>query len=172
MNTVLPAWFLAHGAPIHALDNGPVAAFWQSLPSRLAQTPDAILVISAHWQTATLTLSGCTRHPAIQYDFSGFAEELYRIRWPLPDGRDTGTRVLELLADCGLTPVGEADRAFDHGLWVPLCRAWPEMNIPVFQLSLVDSWQGDDYLQLGKKLAQLRHKNILLIASGRLSRQC
>lgn len=169
MSKRLPAWFLAHGAPLHALDEGEVAAFWQSLPNRLPVPPWAILVISAHWQAPTLTLAGRTSSPGIQHDFYGFPEALYRLRWPLPDGRDAGARLLALLDACGLDVREESERPFDHGVWVPLCRAWPEMAFPVFQLSLVHGWRGMEYRRLGRRLQLLRSEGVLVIGSGSLT---
>lgn len=74
-----------------------------------------------------------------------------------------------LLDACGLDVQEEAGRAFDHGVWVPLCRAWPAMDIPVFQLSLMHGWHGMDYLRLGRQLRPLREDGVLVIGSGSLT---
>jgi len=151
------------------MDRSPVSDFWESLPSRLPATAECVLIISAHWESNQLTLAGRTAQPSIQYDFQGFPDTLYRLRWPLPDGRDDGARLLKRLHHCGLDVSEEAERPFDHGVWVPLVRAWPAMPIPVFQLSLVRGWQGEDYLQLGEHIAALRDTGVLLIGSGSLT---
>jgi len=164
-----PAWFLAHGAPFHAVGEHPLARFWASLPQRLERRPRAILSISAHWQAAQPTLSGTTAAPAIQHDFYGFPDELDRLRWPLPDGVETGRWLAQQLQQAGLRLTTESERPFDHGVWTPLMRAWPIMDIPVFQLSLVNGWQGQEYLALGEAITQLRAQNVLIIGSGSIT---
>ncbi len=163
-----PAWFLAHGAPTHALAQSPVAAFWRSLPKRLPARPRAVLVISAHWERPTPTLAGHTAKPRIQHDFFGFPEALYRIQWALPDGRKAGRMLLDLFAELGLEVAEEPERPLDHGVWVPLVRAWPEDPPPVLQLSLVSDWKGEDYWRLGAQLRALARADVLVIGSGGL----
>jgi len=165
-NDTLPSWFLAHGAPFHALGDHHFSRFWAGLPKQLRHPPKAILCISAHWEASQPTLSGHVEHPAIQHDYYGFPDELYGIRWPLPDGRATGDWLLDQLQQSGVDVAEEAERPFDHGVWIALSRAWPSMSIPLFQLSLTTHWGGHDYLLLGKKLAQLRNQGVLLIGSG------
>ncbi|WP_018293906.1 DODA-type extradiol aromatic ring-opening family dioxygenase [Mariprofundus ferrooxydans] len=164
-----PAWFLGHGAPFHTLGDNLFTRFWQTLPGRLPVQPRAVLCISAHWQEPKLTIAGRTAKPAIQHDFYGFSEELYRISWPVPDGNDEGHWLLEQLEATGIAVSEAPERAFDHGVWAPLRRVWPLMPLPLFQLSLVTGWQGEDYLLLGQKLARLREQGILIIGSGNLT---
>ena len=162
------AWFLAHGAPTHALAEGPVAAFWRSLPKRLAARPRAVLVISAHWEAPVPTLAGHTKAPRIQHDFYGFPKELYRIRWALGDARAAGREVGKSLRHAGVEVAEAPERPLDHGVWVPLVRAWPEDPPPVLQLSLVAGWEGEDYWALGERLRALCEAGVLVIGSGGL----
>jgi len=164
-----PALFIAHGTPFHAVGDNPLARFWASLPQRLERSPRAILCVSAHWEAAEPMLAGATETPAIQHDFYGFPDALYQLGWPLPDGTETGSWLTEQLAEAGLKVSTESGRAFDHGVWMPLLRAWPAMDVPVFQLSLVKAWQGQEYLEMGEILAELRRKNVLIIGSGSLT---
>ncbi len=164
----LPAWFLAHGAPTHALAEGPVAAFWRALPAGLPARPRAVLVVSAHWEMPRPTLAGHVARPRIRHDFSGFPEALYRIRWPLPDARAAGAEVRGLLREAGVAPAEAPERPLDHGVWVPLLRAWPEDPPPVLQLSLVAGWTGADYRALGMRLRALAAAGVLVVGSGGL----
>ncbi|MDQ6972094.1 MAG: class III extradiol ring-cleavage dioxygenase [Mariprofundaceae bacterium] len=167
-----PAWFIAHGTPFHAVGDNPLARFWASLPQRLERSPRAILCVSAHWAAAEPMLAGATETPAIQHDFDGFPDALYQLGWPLPDGTETGSWLAEQLAEAGLEVTTESGQTFDHGVWTPLLRAWPAIDVPVFQLSLVKAWQGHEYLAMGEILAELRTKNVLIIGSGSLTHNC
>ncbi len=167
--TIIPSWFLAHGAPFYALGEHVYARFWGSLANSLTVKPKAILCLSAHWQTTRPTLAGHQQKARIQYDFSGFPASYYKIQWPLPDAREAGAYVLNLLREAGIACAEQATRPLDHGVWVPLCRIWPAMSIPILQLSLCKDWHGQHYLQLGEQLASLRQQGILFIGSGSLT---
>ncbi|RME81435.1 MAG: dioxygenase, partial [Zetaproteobacteria bacterium] len=162
----LPVFFISHGAPTHAVADSAAARFWARIPEMLDAPVRCVLVVSAHWEARALTLAGRTASPRIQHDFYGFPETLYRLSWPLPDGRETGewlkARLVEILEDVQEDP----SRLLDHGVWVPLMRAWPKMPYPVFQLSLVAGWRGEDYLRLGAHLGALREEGVLLVGSG------
>ena len=166
MTERLPAWFLAHGAPFHLIGEQAVRHFWQQLPDRLPGKPRAILCLSAHWLTASPTLSGSINSPQIQYDFSGFPDELYRIQWPLQGDIETAQWLLTQLTDCLDSIESQPERPFDHGVWVPLISAWPEPDFPVYQLSLCPSRGTLWHLEMGRKLAKLREQGVLIIGSG------
>jgi len=162
----LPAWFLAHGAPFHLLGKNPVRQFWQQLPDRLPQQPRAIVCLSAHWLTTNPCLCGSVNNPRIQYDFSGFPEELYHIQWPLRGNTETAEWLWAELSDCLNGIEIQAERPFDHGLWIPLLNAWPEPSFPIYQLSLCPTQGALWHLEMGRKLARLRDKGVLIIGSG------
>jgi len=166
MTKPLPAWFLAHGAPFHLLGENPVRHFWQQLPDRLPRKPRAILCLSAHWLTISPCLCGMLDRPQIQYDFSGFPDELYRIQWPLKGHAGTAQWLKEKLITCLDELELQPERAFDHGVWVPLINAWPEPDFPVYQLSLCPERGAQWHLDMGRKLASLRHEEVLIIGSG------
>ena len=168
MNRRLPAWFLAHGAPLHLLGESPVRRFWQQLPETLPHNPRAILCLSAHWLTRAPALSGLSPNPGIQYDFSGFPEELYRIQWSLHDDPDTDHWLSEQLTQRLPDLQFEPHRPLDHGVWVPLINAWPQPDFPVYQLSLCPDRGAHWHLELGRKLAPLRDEGVLIIGSGGL----
>ena len=172
MSTRLPAWFLAHGAPLHLLGDSPVRRFWRRLPQILPYRPRAILCQSAHWLEQAPTLSGLAPSAGIQHDFHGFPEALYRFRWALHDDPETDRwlsgRLAGLLPGLRIDP----DRPLDHGVWVPLIEAWPGPDFPVYQLSLCTGKDARRQLKqawtLGRQLAPLRDEGVLIIGRGGL----
>ncbi len=165
---LMPAWFLAHGAPLQLLADTPVRRFWAALPARLPTPPKALLCLSAHWLTSDPVLAGQVPRPAIQYDFHGFPELLYRLKWPLHPApeilQETVTTLRRQLPE--LTE--DAARPLDHGVWVPLVAAWPEPPFPVLQLSLCPERGARWHRELGRRLAPLREQGILVVGSGGL----
>ncbi len=166
MTKLFPVWFLAHGAPFHLLGKNPVRQFWQQLANKLPRQPRAILCLSAHWLTPSPCLSGMVDKPKIQYDFSGFPDALYQIKWQLKGNANSAQWLTEKLQDCLGELELEPERAFDHGVWVPLINAWQEPDFPVYQLSLCPQQGAKWHLDLGKKLAPLREEDVLIIGSG------
>ncbi|SHM43354.1 4,5-DOPA dioxygenase extradiol [Sphingobium sp. YR657] len=162
---MLPSLFVSHGAPTFPLTDAPARTFLEGYAARLPQPPRAILVISAHWETATPTIN----MPAINstiHDFHGFPAELYRIRYPAPGSAWLADRVTELLSSDGTKLVRDKERGLDHGAWVPLCLMFPDANIPVAQLS-VETFKGPAYhYRLGQRLAPLRDEGVLIVGSG------
>lgn len=150
-----PAAFVAHGAPLLATDEvrgAPLRAWGAKLPR-----PTAILVVSAHWRTRGPTV-GATETLSLVYDFGGFPEELYRLKYPAPGAPELAERVVALTGATRATA-----RGLDHGVWVPLLHLFPEADVPVLQLSLpVDR----DPYDLGRALAPLREEGVLVLGSG------
>jgi 4,5-DOPA dioxygenase extradiol len=162
---MLPTLFLSHGAPTLALSQGPAAAFLKTLPGLLPERPKAILVISAHWETAEPRLTSAEQNTTI-HDFGGFGPILHAMRYDAPGAPQVATRAKALLAGVGLNAELDPNRGLDHGAWVPLILAWPDGDIPVVQLS-VQTARGPDYhLRLGRALAPLRNEGVLIIGSG------
>jgi 4,5-DOPA dioxygenase extradiol len=158
----LPTLFLYHGAPDLVIDRDqPAHRFLAGLAATLPR-PTAIVVLSAHWETPDPAVEIGER-PATIHDFGGFADELYRIRYPAPGDPVLAGRILDLLRDWG--PAG-VQRGFDHGVWVPLAIAWPAADIPVVPVSLLRDGSMGDHLRLGAALAPLRHEGVLVIGSG------
>ncbi|MEZ4220257.1 MAG: class III extradiol ring-cleavage dioxygenase [Polyangiaceae bacterium] len=163
-NGTMPVLFLAHGAPTLALDaekGAPFAAWGRALPQ-----PRALLVLSAHWTISGPTL-GTTTSKQLVYDFYGFPEELYRVRYAAPGAPDAARRVAELFGSGGL-PRDES-RGLDHGVWVPLVHMFPKADVPVLQLSLPIEESPSALFELGKRLAPLRREGILIAGSGNLT---
>lgn len=161
----MPVLFVAHGAPPLLDDAGWVAelaAWGQRLPR-----PREILMISAHWEAAPLTL-GATRTAPLIYDFYGFPERYYRIKYAAPGAPRLAARVRELVGGQG-QPVAEApERGLDHGAYVPLICMYPGADVPVLQVSLPSEVPAELHA-LGRALAPLRDEGVLIVGSGFLT---
>ena len=127
--------------------------------------PDAIVCISAHWETRGTAITTAQR-PATLHDFSGFPQELFDIQYPCPGEPELAQRIIDRVSCTDTQPA--PDQPFDHGVWSVLTTIYPEADIPVVQISL-DAHQGPDFhFQLGRELAFLREENTLLIGSGNI----
>ena len=169
MNTPLsPVLFIPHGGgPLPLLgDNShrPLIDFLQAITKTLSQ-PDAIILVSAHWEAAKATI---TSHPtpSLIYDYYGFPPESYQIRYPAPGDPELADKVSGLLQQHGIDSQLDSQRGFDHGLFVPLKLMYPAANIPCLQLSLLNSLDPAAHIKIGQALSSLRQKNILFIGSG------
>ncbi|WP_369184432.1 dioxygenase [Streptomyces sp. Y1] len=158
----MPALYLSHGAPPLADDPvwpGELAAWSADLPR-----PRAILMVSAHWEEAPLALGAVTTAPLV-YDFWGFPEHYYRVRYAAPGAPELADRVRKLLRAPG-TPVQDIpDRGLDHGAYVPLVEMYPDADVPVLQVSL-PTLDPQRLLEIGRKLAPLRDEGVLIVGSG------
>jgi len=163
----LPAVFLSHGSPMHALEAGVAGRAWHALGERLGR-PRAILIASAHWETARPALTGAAR-PQTIHDFYGFPPALYALRYPAPGAPDIAERARALLAGAGLDADVDPERGLDHGAWTPLLYAYPAADVPVLQLSLQPERGPRHHLALGAALAPLADEGVLLLGSGHLT---
>ena len=152
----LPALFVSHGAPTTALQTK--GSFARALRAFAEGTPRprAIVMVSAHWETLAPRVTSSAAPPLI-YDFGGFADELYSVRYPCPGDPALAQRIAQLLPGAVL----DAARGLDHGAWTPLRLMFPAADIPVLQVSL-----AGDPRALGRALAPLRDEGVLLIGSG------
>ncbi len=157
----MPALYIGHGAPM-LLDD----PLWSSQLVSVAtniQRPRAILIVSAHWESAPITLSNPVAATPLVYDFSGFDRKFYEMTYLSPDATWLATQVKALMPDN--QSVVESSRGLDHGAWVPLKIMYPDADIPVLQMSMPTSDPGL-LMQLGKRLQPLRDQGVLIIGSG------
>gem|GEM_PF-78978 len=162
--SLLPSLFLSHGAPTLPLTDTPARTFLQQLGGTLAR-PKAILVISAHWETAVPTVNVVDRNETI-HDFGGFPRALYNLRYPAPGSPPVAARVADLLRAADLECNTDRKRGLDHGAWVPLLLMYPQADIPVLQLSVQPHLGPEHHLRVGRALAALRQEGVLIIGSG------
>ena len=160
----LPSLFLPHGAPDLLLSTHVSKDFLGTLGSRI-ERPAAILIVSAHWEAAQPTLT-TAEAPETVHDFFGFPDALYRVRYPARTASDLVDWVDALLTDQGIAAAKDPDRGFDHGTWAPLSLVYPEADIPVVQLSLVRGGTARQHFEIGRALAPLRDRDVLIVGSG------
>ncbi len=156
-----PVIFLSHGAPPLADDpvwTRELADWADSMPK-----PKSVLMISAHWENDPLTISA-TRTVPLLYDFWGFPERYYQVKYPAPGAPDLASDVEKLLAGSHLVRRDEG-RGLDHGAYVPLKEMYPEATVPVLQMSM-PTLNPADLFDIGKRLAPLRDQGVLIVGSG------
>ena len=160
----LPSIFLAHGAPPLLDDRvwmDELHAWAGAMPR-----PKAVLMISAHWTARPVTL-GATKTVPLVYDFYGFPERYYEVRYPAPGAPELAARVRGLLGESG--PVADAaDRGLDHGAYVPLVAMYPNADVPVLQMS-IPTMDPKPLIALGRALSPLRDEGVLIVGSGFLT---
>ena len=165
MSTITqPALFVSHGAPTLALEDSPTARFLDRLGQTLPR-PTAVVVVSAHWESALPTMATHPT-PGTIHDFGGFPRELYQVQYPAPGDPDLARRVAKLLAPLDVNL--DETWGLDHGTWSVLRHAYPAADIPVVQLSIDQRAPASFHFDLGRRLAPLRAEGVLIAASGNL----
>ncbi len=159
-----PALYIGHGAP-PLLDDPIWSQQLRDLAASMAK-PTAILIVSAHWEAAPISLSASGPGVGLVYDFGGFAQRYYEMTYSTPAATELATRVSAMLSD--QTVHQHPSRGLDHGAWVPLKIMYPDADIPVLQMSLPTHDPGT-LMQLGRRLAALRDEGVLIIGSGFLT---
>jgi 4,5-DOPA dioxygenase extradiol len=158
----MPTLYLSHGAPPLFDDAGWIQelfAWAQALPR-----PRAILIVSAHWESAPLSLSASAPGTPLVYDFAGFDRRYFEMRYATPDAGALAARVAAAMPDT--EPVHQhASRGLDHGAWVPLKVMYPGGDVPVLQLSM-PTHDPEHLLDIGRRLRPLRDEGVLVIGSG------
>ncbi|HTG00584.1 MAG TPA: 4,5-DOPA dioxygenase extradiol [Nitrospirota bacterium] len=166
----MPALFIGHGSPMNIiLDN----AYTRSLSALRGELPrpEAIMVISAHWLTKNTSVS-CEDRPKTIYDFFGFPDELYRVRYPSPGAPDIARKVVELVKRVNVSC--STGWGLDHASWAVLKHMYPRADIPVFEMSLAYSYNEwhpkplQYHYDLARELRPLREQGVLIIGSGNI----
>lgn len=153
-----PALFFGHGSPMNAL-GGPYAAAWRDLGIAIGK-PAAVVMVSAHWETEGLAVTGQSRPPVI-HDFSGFGPELHAYDYPAPGSPALAERV------AGLTEASVSQAwGLDHGTWSVLAHVWPEADVPIVQLSLNRRLTPQQHFDLARRLRPLRDEGVMIAGSG------
>jgi aromatic ring-opening dioxygenase catalytic subunit (LigB family) len=169
----MPVAFIPHGGgPWPFVDVGfpkdevdGLAEYLRSVGHLPPEPPQALLVVSGHWEEARPTVMTSSR-PSILYDYYGFPPESYKITWPAPGAPWLAVRVRELLSAHGIASGEDSNRGYDHGTFIPLKLTYPDAEIPAIQLSLVDGLDPAEHLALGRALAPLRDEGVFIIGSG------
>jgi 4,5-DOPA dioxygenase extradiol len=164
MDNRMPALFIGHGSPMNAVEENEFNRNWRETALQIPR-PKAVLCISAHWETPGVRVTASDR-PETIYDFYGFPEKLFEVRYPAPGDRLLASRTAELAPDA---EVGlDSRRGLDHGCWSVLTAMYPGADVPVVQLSLATEQPGPFHYHLAKELASLREQGVLILGSGNI----
>lgn len=160
--------FISHGGgPLPLLGDpghSEMVACLEKLAARI-QRPDAVIVVSAHWEEDVATITASS-NPSLIYDYYGFPDETYTITYPCPGEPELAREIYRLLETAGIRAKLDQERGLDHGVFIPLKIMYPDANIPCVQLSLLRSLDPLAHIAIGDALGGLSQKNILLIGSG------
>lgn len=170
--TRLPTYFLSHGGgPWPYMDGEFRSHFTQleaslkAIPVELGVKPRAVLMISGHWEAPRFELMAAARPPMV-YDYGGFPPHTYHVQYPAPGDPALAERVHGLLEAAGLPTALNAQQGFDHGAFTTMFPMYPEADVPVVQLSMLNGYDPEAHLALGRALAPLRDEGVLIVGSG------
>jgi 4,5-DOPA dioxygenase extradiol len=166
--TPLPTLFVSHGSPMLAIQDSPARRFLQRLGKSLPR-PQAIVVVSAHWESSGGPAVSLADKLETIHDFGGFPPALFAIQYPASGSPDIARKVAQQLEQAGYPVKLSSQRGLDHGAWVPLMLMYPNADIPVFQVSVLRSAGAAEHERLGQALARLRNDGVLVIGSGSLT---
>ncbi|XJZ26649.1 DODA-type extradiol aromatic ring-opening family dioxygenase [Bacillota bacterium Lsc_1132] len=161
---MMPSLFLAHGSPMLAIENTEYTDFLSNLGRKLR--PQAIVIFTAHWEEKQVTISAVEGAYETIYDFYGFPEELYQVKYPAKGSKELADRVQNLFAKAGIPAQFDIKRGLDHGSWTLLSRMYPNADIPVVQISVNPFLVPEKQYEMGEALRGLGQENILVIGSG------
>jgi aromatic ring-opening dioxygenase catalytic subunit (LigB family) len=137
----------------------------KDIPRQIAVVPSAVLVVSGHWEADEFTVMA-SPHPPMVYDYSGFPEHTYHVKYSAPGSPQLAQRVRTLIEAAGMPARLDPQRGFDHGTFTPLVVMYPEANVPVVELSLKSGYDPAVHLSVGRALAPLRDDEVLIVGSG------
>jgi aromatic ring-opening dioxygenase catalytic subunit (LigB family) len=167
----LPTYFISHGGgpwPYMPDLRKKLQVLEKSLteiPRELGVVPKAVLVISGHWEADEFTVMS-SPHPPMLYDYSGFPEHTYHVKYGAPGSPQLAQHVQALIEAAGMPARLDPKRGFDHGTFAPLVIMYPEANVPIVQLSLKSGYDPATHLSVGRALAPLRDEGVLVVGSG------
>ncbi|MDX2196545.1 MAG: 4,5-DOPA dioxygenase extradiol [Cytophagales bacterium] len=160
----MPVLFVGHGSPMNAIEDNIFTRNMKKI-GRKIPPPNAILMVSAHWETKGTFVTAQDNPPTI-HDFGGFPKALFEVQYPAPGSKWLAGETQKVITS---TPVGLSEQwGFDHGAWSVTKNLFPDANIPMIQLSLDFTGSGAYHYELAKQLATLRDKGVLIIGSGNM----
>lgn len=160
----MPVLFLGHGSPMNAIELNEFSSGWRKVGKTLP-VPNAILCISAHWETRGTFVTAMEK-PRTIHDFGGFPQALFDVQYPAPGSPELAIETQKLLKSVEAGP--DETWGLDHGAWSVIKHLYPKADIPVIQLSLDYSKSPREHYELARELASLREKGVLIIGSGNM----
>jgi len=160
----MPVLFVGHGSPMNAIEENEFVEGWRNLGKTIPR-PKAILVVSAHWETKG-TYVTTVQKPQTIHDFGGFPKALYDVQYPAPGSPELANETKRIITKT--TVVLDEKWGLDHGAWSVIRRIYPEADVPVIEMSMDYSQEPQYHYELGKQLAALRNKGVLIIGSGNM----
>lgn len=164
IDTPMPALFIGHGSPMNAIETNEFTQSWQLLGQKIP-TPQAILVISAHWLTKKTHITAM-ENPKTIHDFGGFPQALFDVQYPAK-GNTTLAQEIQQISQPNHIFLNET-WGLDHGTWSILAQMYSQATIPVLQLSIDYDKPAAYHFELAQKLKNLRQKGVLIIGSGNM----
>jgi len=167
----MPVYFVSHGGgPWPYIESmrkqfAKTAHELEALPGRLPEKPRAVLVITGHWEAPQFTVSTAEQPPMV-YDYGGFPEHTYHIKYPAPGSPVLAERVEQLLSAADFAVDQDPHRGFDHGTFVPLVLMYPHADVPVVMLSMRSTYDPEEHIRVGQALRPLRDEGVLIVGSG------
>ncbi|HET7628196.1 MAG TPA: class III extradiol ring-cleavage dioxygenase [Bacillales bacterium] len=161
---MVPSLFIAHGAPLLAIEDNDYTQFLTQLGKQLPR-PKAVVLFSAHWESDVQKVGNVNEYETI-HDFGGFPKELYDIRYPAKGHAEIAGEVKALLSENGINAEFDSRRGLDHGAWVVLRMLFPDANVPVVSMSVNPNLTPVEQERIGRALSPLREKDVLIIGSG------
>ena len=167
----LPTYFISHGGgpwpymedrrkALHILEDS-----LKDIPRQIGVVPKAVLMISGHWEEDQFSVMASPQPPMV-YDYSGFPEHTYHVKYSAPGSPELAARVRDLVVAAGLRARLDPQQGFDHGTFTPLVIMYPEADVPVVQVSLKSGYDPEEHMALGRALAPLRDEGVLIVGSG------
>ncbi|PCI03367.1 MAG: dioxygenase [Hyphomicrobiales bacterium] len=168
----MPTLFIPHGGgPCFFMESDPIdmwdnmEAYLRGFMTDLEEKPKAILIISGHWEEDEVTVQS-NPAPGMLFDYHGFPPHTYELKFPAKGSPELVGRVSDLLNENDIANTNDANRGFDHGVFIPLLVAMPDADIPVVQLSLRADMDAGKHIEIGKALEPLRDEGVLILGSG------
>lgn len=159
-----PVLFIGHGNPMNTIEENEFSKSWKQLAREFSK-PKAILCVSAHWLTRDTWVSA-TEKPETIYDFIGFPEELFKVKYRAPGSPEYAKKTQDLVVSTSVK--SDIRRGLDHGVWSVLNQMYPNAEIPTFQMSIDIEKPSIFHYTLGREISKLREMGVLILGSGNI----
>lgn len=163
-SALMPVLFMGHGSPMNAIEVNEFSENWYAMAQSIP-TPQAVLVVSAHWLSKGTRITAMDFPPTI-HDFGGFPQALFDVEYPAPGLPQLASETAALVQSTAI--ILDHDWGLDHGAWSVVKNMYPNADIPVLQLSIDYTKNGQYHYELAKELSALRNKGVLILGSGNM----